>query len=130
MQAQIQKSKTMEMLEKLGQAISSGDMKTVSRCFGYPSMTLSDKGAMLIESAGQAEQMFGLARSWYLSQGIQTTRCELLSFEPLSKTVVAVDVRWPGFNSLGEEVYSETSHYLVHSSDGRPVIRAAVTRSS
>jgi hypothetical protein len=56
-------------------------------------------------------------------------RAEILRFDPMSDDIAAVDVRWPGFDKDGAEVYTETSHYVIQSTDGNPLIRVALSRT-
>lgn len=124
------KKEVLEMLDRLGKAVSSGDLHAVAKCYGYPALFLSDVGVFLLENADQVAETFGKGREWYVSQGILATRAELKNFDEISESVVSVDVRWPGFDKNGNENYTETSHYLIHfDADNGPLIRAALTRT-
>ena len=118
----------MDMLERLGKAVSDGDLKTVAACYGYPALFLSDELVILLENAEQVKESFGEGRKRYIDQGILTTRPELLNYDQISDGIVSVDVRWPGFDSEGNENYTESSHYLIHNEGGQPLIRAAASR--
>jgi len=124
------KDEVLQMLEKLGKAVSDGDLKTISASYGYPALVLSDEQVLLIESAEQVEGFFGQARSWYIERGILTAKPELLNLDRISNRVLSVDVRWPGFDKEGKENYTETSHYLIHIESGKPLIRAAASRTN
>src|SRR4030095_16846893 len=109
MQVALQKDKIGRMLERLGNAVSTGDLKGISSCYALPAMFVWDEGSRVVGSAEVVEQVFGEDSKWYIAEGILTTRGELLHFEPLTETVAAVDVRWPGFDEAGNENYSEIS---------------------
>lgn len=117
------------MLERLGEAVSSGDLKTISASYGYPALILSDGQVMLIENRDQIESAFEQGRKWYIEQGILTAKHELLKFDQISERVIAVDVRWPGFDKEGNENYTETSHYMIHIEGDEPLIRVAGSRA-
>jgi hypothetical protein len=117
------------MIEQLGAAVTSGDLAGVSRHYAFPSIIILDEGAMLLETAAQLEEMFGTGREWYISQGILTTRGELQEIEQLTDHTAAANVRWPGFDSAGNENYSEKSYYIIQNVDGVPLIRVAMTRT-
>jgi hypothetical protein len=124
------KTAIMEMLERLGEAVSLGDLAGVSRCYAFPALFLFGEDSTVFETAGQVEEIFGQGREHYISQGILTTRAELESIEELTDRIAAVNVRWPGFDKDGKEVYSETSHYVIQTSGDRPLIRVALTRTT
>jgi hypothetical protein len=49
------KDQIRQLLERLGQAISSGDLKGVSTCWTFPAMFLSEAGATVLAEASQLE---------------------------------------------------------------------------
>lgn len=129
MTADLQKAAVIEMLERLGEAVSNGDLAGISASYGYPALFLSNEQVVLLESAGQVEEIFAANRDWYTSQGIQTAKPELLRLDQISDKIISVDVRWPGFDKDGKKNYSETSHYLIHFEGEVPLIRAAASRT-
>jgi hypothetical protein len=124
------KNMIRQLLERLGQAISSGDLKGVSACWSFPAMYLSEADAMVLEGADQLEQFMAQATEAYQKPGIASTKPELEQVEPLSEMLVSVDVRWPAYDASGIEKASERSHYILHlGPDGQPHIRVALTRT-
>jgi hypothetical protein len=122
--------KIRQLLERLGQAISSGDLKGVSSCWIFPALFLSDADAFVLDEAGQLEQFMAQASEAYRKQGIASTRPELEKVEMLSEKLASVDVRWPSYDASGNERASERSHYLLHvGNDGKLYIRVALTRT-
>jgi len=117
------------MLESLGQAVSAGDLGSVSAFYSFPSLFLSDGTATVFENADKIESLFGQGREWYISQGIVETRPELIAFEQLTDETAAVTVRWPGFDAEGTENYTETSYYIIQLEELMPKIRVAMTRT-
>jgi hypothetical protein len=124
------KHKINQLLERLGLAISSSDPKSVSACWTFPAMLLTDQNATVIADAGQLEMSMAQAVEAYRKQGIASTRPELEQVDPLSETLTAVDVRWPSYDASGKEQASERSHYILHmAEDGQAHIRVALTRT-
>lgn len=118
------------MLDRLGKAVSSGDLAVISACYEYPAMIVSDEGTIVVEKPEQIEEFMGKGREQYISQGILTTKGELIRYDLISSAVAAIDVRWPGFDKDGKENYTETSHYIVVAGeDSEPLIRVAMSRS-
>jgi len=128
MQTAERKTEVLKMLESLGEAVNSGDLAGVSRSYAFPALFLVGESTTVLESAAQLE-LFGKGRQWYISQGILTTRAELESIEELTDRIAAVNVRWPGFDKDGNEVHTETSHYIIQTAGNEPRIRVALTRT-
>jgi hypothetical protein len=117
-------------LERLGHAMSVGDLAEVAQCWDVPALVLTDDSAIAISDSAELKPFFARAAEGYRSQGLVATRPELERVEPLTARLTAVDVRWPTFNAAGAEQSSERSHYIVwHGDDGQPRIRVALTRT-
>ncbi len=118
------------MLELLGLALSTGDLKAVANCWAVPALVLSDEGAIAVAELHEIEAFFARAAEWYRSQGLVATRPEVERVDQLSDKLSAVDVRWPTFDSAGAERASERSHYVLQlGDDGQPRIRLALSRT-
>jgi hypothetical protein len=119
------------LLERLGRALTTSNMKDASACWETPALVLSDQGASAFDDTANIEQMFSKAAEWYRAQGLVKTKPEIERIERLSDTLVEVDVRWPAFDEQGNEKSSERSHYIVHfGNDGQPRIQVALTRTT
>jgi hypothetical protein len=119
-----------EMLDRLGKAVSSGDLDEVSAFYALPGVFLIGEESIIFERHEDFEKMFAEGRNWYVDQGIAETRAEIVRFDPMTDTIAAIDVRWPGFDANGVELYTETSHYVVQLVDGKPLIRVALSRTT
>jgi hypothetical protein len=122
-------------LERLGEALSTGDAQGAARCWDVPGLVLSDDGVRAIAERSEIEQFFTQAIAWYRSQGVMTTRPMIERIEALSAKLAAVDVRWPGFDAAGHETDhekgSERSHYILRiADDGEARIQVALTRTT
>ena len=119
-----------DMLEHYGAALSNGDLSVISSCWAVPALVLSDDGALAVTNPSEIEAFFAQGIEYYRSQGLSSTRPELERVEMLSDTLASVDVRWPAYDSSGEEKSSERSHYILQlGKDGQPHIRVAFTRT-
>jgi hypothetical protein len=122
--------KIRQLLERLGRALSAGDLRGVSSCFEVPALFLSDEGVTILADANQLEKLFAQATEWYRSRGLVSTKPELERVDMLSEKLAAVDVRWPAFDASGQEKSSERSHYLLRlGTNEQPNIRVALTRT-
>jgi len=129
MKASLQKDDIGEMLGRLGKAVSSGDLAGISACYAFPALLMIGENSTVLEKAEQLEDMFAKGRDWYTSRGILETRADLESIDEMTDTIAAINVRWPGFDKTGIETYTETSHYILQASNGKPLIRVAMTRT-
>ena len=117
-----------EMLEEFGTAVSSGDFAGVSKHYAYPVLMLSDGGARMFKKPAELEAMFAEGREWYdISKGMLEARSELQEVEQLTEQTAAVTVRWLGYDSAGDKIYSEKWYYVIQSVEGVPRIRVAMT---
>lgn len=129
MKASLKKNDIGEMLDRLGKAVSDGDIKGVSDCYAFPAFLMIGEDSTVLESAEELEAMFAKGRDWYTSRGILETRAELESIDEITDLIAAINVRWPGFDQAGIETYTETSHYIIQASESKPLIRVAMTRT-
>jgi hypothetical protein len=124
------KAKTEQLLERLGQALSAGDLKGISNCWAFPALFLSDDDTIVLASASQLEQIVAQAREWYRKQDIASTKPELERVDLLSENLISVDVRWPSYDASGKEKASERSHYILQlGNDEQMHIRLGLTRT-
>ena len=118
------------LLERLGHAMSVGDLKRASACWDVPALLLLDEAVVALADASDLENLMAKASASYRSHGVASTRPEIEHIEILSDRLAAVDVRWPALDSSGREQMSERSHYLMQlGNDGHPRIRVALTRT-
>jgi hypothetical protein len=119
-----------QLLERLGQAVSSGDFKGISSCWEFPALVFLTEEGMMVRDSGEMEKLFAQAAEAYKKQGITSTKPKLERVDKLNERLTAVDVRWPSFDASGTEKSSERSHYIVQfGKDGLPRIRVALTRT-
>ncbi len=115
-------------LDRLGEALSVGDLAGAASGWEIPGLVLSDAGAIPVVDRPQIEAFFGHAVASYRSQGLMATRPELERTVTLTDRLTTVDVRWPAFDETGTERSSEHSHYILRrGDDGHYRIQVALT---
>jgi hypothetical protein len=127
----INKDDVKKLLERIGTALSSGDLPGAVNCWEIPALLLSDEGARAVSESVEFEEFYRQATEWYHQQGLMSTRPEIGKIEILSETLASADVRWPSFDAQGKEKSSERSHYLIQlGKDGQARIRVALSRTA
>ncbi len=123
--------KIIQLLERLGQALSSSDFRTVAACWEVPALVLSDEGVIAVAETSEVENFFAQATESYHAQGIMSTKPVLEDVDPLSEKLASINVLWRSFDVSGHEQASERSHYIVRlGDDGEFHIRVALTRTT
>jgi hypothetical protein len=59
-----------QSLERYGQALSTGDLASITGCWEVPGLVLADDGAVAVSDQGQPEGFFARALGGYQSQGL------------------------------------------------------------
>jgi hypothetical protein len=117
-----------QFLEHYGAVLSAGNLAQVVACWEVPAFVLADDGAIPVAAEREVLQFFSGAVQAYRSQGLVSTRPELLRLESLGQRVAAVDVRWSARDAAGQEQTSERSRYLLRRGDDEKWhIRVAIT---
>lgn len=125
------KDQIQQSLEDYGQALGAGDFSLIVNGWAVPALVLSDSGALVVTNIAEIERFFAGAVQWYRSQGIVSTRPDIIRMDILSEQLVAVDVHWPSYDADGKERMSELSHYILElGKDSRFRIRVALTRTA
>ena len=75
------------------EALSAGNLKTISGCYAVPSLVLSDEGTVPIAAREEIEIAFDGAAERYRAQGLVALRPTLVASEALSERLISVDVR-------------------------------------
>jgi hypothetical protein len=128
--ATIDKDQVRESLERLGNALSTADLKVISGCWEVPALVVSDEGAIPVSSAEEIEKFFAQSIEWYRSRGQVAARPEIERFEALTERLASVDVRWLALDKAGAEKGSERSHYILRLGDDEvPRVKVALSRT-
>ena len=125
------KEEIKKFLERLGTALSSGDVPTIASCWKTPALVLHGERALAVADEDEVARFFAQAVQAYHGIGLASTRPEVQHIDRLSDTLAAVIVRWPAFDPTGVEKASERSYYILQTGeDGDPQIRVAVTMAT
>jgi hypothetical protein len=115
------------VLERLGRALSAGDLPGVSACFAYPSFLLTGADLHEFRDPMQVQAVFRRSLDWHASAGIVTTRPEFEGVAPLGAGIHDCTVRWPAYGSDGRLVANERAHYIIQETGtGSALIRVGV----
>ena len=116
-------------LERYGQALRTGDLAEIVRCWEVPALVLADEGAVPVSASDEIERFFEQAVGEHHAQGLVATRPQLERAEILTDRLAAVDVRWSSFDAAGAECSSERSYYILRrGDDGQLRIRVTLVR--
>src|ERR687895_2096370 len=105
-------------LVRYGEALSAGDLKSISGCYAVPSLVLSDTGSVPIAAREEIEAAFDGAAERYRAQGLVAVRPTLVASEALSERLVSMDVRWDYRDEQGSSVQTNSYRYLVRLVEG------------
>jgi hypothetical protein len=118
-----------EYLDRFAMAITSGDVASIAALWETPAFVIDDRAAIPVSSIEEVEKFFSGAKDQYNSQGITTTKAEILELDWVSDTLVVVRVRWPYQNDAGETLGAESSSYtLKRGNDGDFKMRVVLMR--
>ena len=88
-------------LARYGEALSAGDLETISGCYAVPALVLSDDGSVPIAAREEIEAAFDGAAERYRAQGLVAVWPTLVASEALGDKLVSVDVRWDYLDEAG-----------------------------
>jgi len=115
-------------LERLGKALTDGNIHAFATYWEIPALILSDQGDRPITDRNELEAYFAHAVEWYRARGLVFTEPDLQRVEQLSDRLVAIDVQWRAFNAEDVEQVGERWHFILRfEADGDPLIRVAIT---
>jgi hypothetical protein len=118
-----------EFLDRLAWAMTSGNGKAAAGLWAIPAVLISDDTVHTVLDRTELEHVFQQARRHYAERGIIDTHGEIQRVDWLTERMAIVDVRWPQFNSKGNESGEEWSTYTLRRDDhGMLRLHVAVTR--
>jgi hypothetical protein len=118
-----------EFLDRLAWAMTSGNGKAAAGLWAIPAVIMSDATVRTVLDRSELEHVFQQARRHYAERGIIDTHGEIQRVDWLTERTAIVDVRWPQYNSKGNESGEEWSTYTLRRDDhGMLRLHVAVTR--
>ena len=102
---------------RYGEALSAGDLKSISGCYAVPSLVLSDEGSIPIAAREEIEAAFDGAAERYRAQGLVHLQPTLVAWESLSERLLSVDVRWEYLDEEGRSAQQNGYRYVLRLED-------------
>ena len=124
-------SEIQEILDRLAEAVTEGDGKTVAKLWAVPALVLGDTMARPVSTLLEVEQFFGGAKAQYNARGIADTRAEIAELRWPTPRIAIAEVRWPWLDAAGIEKGDEVSTYVFRRDDaGKLKIQAVIMHGS
>ena len=98
---------------RYGEALSAGDLKGISGCYGVPAFVLSDEGARPKATRAEIEGDFEGAAERFRDQGLVAARPTVLASESLTEKLLSVDVRWDYLDEEGRSAQQDGYRYAL-----------------
>ena len=105
-------SEVQEILDRLAEAVTEGNGKTVAKMWAVPALVLGDTMARPVSTLLEVEQFFGGAKEQYNARGISDTRAEIVDLRWPTPRIAIAEVRWPWLDATGVEKGDEVSSYV------------------
>jgi hypothetical protein len=114
-------------LDRYANALVDGDLPGIAVCYALPALVVGDGATIPISDPAQVEAAFGGAADAYRAQGLVGIRPELRAVDPLTATLILIDVRWAYVDEAGRERQHTSYRYLLRRSDtGQLAIQVVV----
>ncbi|RYZ02859.1 MAG: hypothetical protein EOO73_30205 [Myxococcales bacterium] len=118
-------------LDRFAEAMTSGDMRTMTQLWGVPAFVIGRTEARVVQSESEVEQFFEGSKDAYNERGITRTRAEIQHLDWVGTDLVVATVRWPYLNEHDEELGEESSSYtLLRGEDGSYKLRSILMRGA
>lgn len=116
------------LFSRLATGLASQDMNIVDEAFNVPCVLMSDKFVTPILTDRTLYERFSGGMKSFAKRGVESIRADVESVTQLSPNIYQATVRWPGYDRDGQEIWSETTEYIVRTNEhGRPKIVLAVS---
>ena len=109
-----------------GEAVSVGDLRSISACYAVPSIVISDAGSIPIAAREEVEAAFDGAAERYRARGMVTARPTVVAAEALTEKLVSADVRWDYLDEEGRSAEQNGYRYVLRLKDAGPRICALI----
>ncbi len=126
-----ERASVQEYFDRLAQAATRGDLKTVVQLWGVPAFVVGSREARVVQSEADVEQMFGDTQDIFNQRGITEVHPEITALDWVSRDLVLATVRFSYVGLDEREVDSESSTYtLLRGENGTFKLRSIVLRGS
>jgi hypothetical protein len=128
---QREQASVQRYLDRFADAMTSGDMRTMTQLWGVPAFVIGRTEARVVQSEPEVEQFFAGSKEMYNERGITRTLAEIQHLDWVGTDLVVVTVRWPYLNDQDEELGEESSSYtLLRGEDGSYKLRSILMRGA
>lgn len=126
---QREQASVQEYFDRFAVAMTSGDMKAMTRLWGVPAFVIGTHEARVVQSEAEIEQFFSGAKQLYTRRGIVGTRAEIVDLDWIDQELVMATVRWPYLDQNDRTIGEESSTYtLLRGEDGSFKLRVITFR--
>ena len=124
-----EQASVQEYLDRFATAMTSGDMKTMTKLWGVPAFVIGTSEARVVQSEAEVEQFFSGAKDLYNERGIVSTRAEITNLDWIGEDLLIATVRWPYLDGNDRVLGEESSSYtLLRGEDGSFKLRVITMR--
>jgi hypothetical protein len=102
-----------EYFDRFAAAMTSGDIKAMTRLWGVPAFVIGTHEARVVQSEAEIEQFFSGAQQLYTRRGILGTRAEIVDLDWIDEELVMATVRWPYLDQNDRTIGEESSTYTL-----------------
>jgi len=99
--------------DEYSNALSSGNLEAIARCFAYPSLVVTDTASRTITTPQEVIDAFAETDEPESTRGLTQAIATIQSIESPVGNVAWVTVRWSYRDDLDEEHYADAYRYLV-----------------
>lgn len=115
-----------EFFDRYGDALTSGDVMAVARCYALPGMVVADAYSFTFTSPAAVALSFLGAAPAYQEQRIVAAHAQLLDVQRISTRLSMVAVLWEYLDSSGNAVPGESFRYLLRADPDGPRITTVI----
>lgn len=109
-------------------AFAAGDLDGVARCYGYPSIVLTNGTVLGVQDEADVRAAFSGVADLYRSRGVVQARPRFERIAWVTEQIADVDVQWEYFDGAGAVRGGDRYRYTVRDTGSGPRIHLVVPR--
>jgi ketosteroid isomerase-like protein len=111
------RERATEFFSGYGQALTTGDLEAIARCYSYPCLVVTDVASLAISSPEQVMAAFADTDAPLATASSTRAVAGVRSIESPGEHLAWVTVRWSYRTDRDDELYSDAYRYLLRESD-------------
>lgn len=115
-----------EFFVRYGEALATGDLPGISRCYDVPALVVHDQGAMPIGERAEIEAAFDGAADQHRAAGLVAARPTMLGVESLTGTLAIANVHWDYCDADGHSQDKDGYRYVLRLTESGPLIQVVI----